>query len=298
MRRIFWRSLFVLGCILVGGMLACAVGPTPDSELSRTGKIVFVRQHSSPFIGAIYTMHADGTHQQRLTELDANNLFPEWSPDGERIVFVSQRDGNEEIYVMEADGSHQRRVTQHPARDTLPTWSPDQTQIAFVRDFEGLYIIDADGSHEQRLADGGGSPAWSPDGAAIAFFAQDAIFTVSPAGGPPTHLVDLPFPDETFSFIGRMLAWSPDGTRLLFTAERAGKVNIYGVHADGDHMEQLTDTTRWYSMNPTWSPDGTQILFVSDQRLDAPLQIINADGSNQRPALEDWKRYTQPHWAP
>ncbi len=50
------------------------------------------------------------------------NSAPAWSPDGKRIAFVSQRDGNNEIYVMSADGSGQENLTQHPDMDTLPSW--------------------------------------------------------------------------------------------------------------------------------------------------------------------------------
>ena len=57
---------------------------------------------------------------------------PAWSPDGRKIAFVSDRDGNSEIYVMNADGSGQRRLTRNPAYDADPAWSPDGRTIAFV----------------------------------------------------------------------------------------------------------------------------------------------------------------------
>jgi Tol biopolymer transport system component len=71
-------------------------------------------------------MNADGSRQRKLTERGHD---ARWSPDGEKISFVTNRDGNGEVYVMNADGSGQVNVSQNPLRDDRsPTWSPAQTK--------------------------------------------------------------------------------------------------------------------------------------------------------------------------
>ena len=70
----------------------------------------------------IYVMDADGSNPQRLTKNRVHDRFPSWSPDGERIVFVSDRDGNWEIYVMDADGGNQQNLTNNPHSDISPAW--------------------------------------------------------------------------------------------------------------------------------------------------------------------------------
>ena len=94
-------------------------------------------------------------------------------PDGRRIAFDSQRDGNREIYVMDADGSGVARLTHNGDDDLTPSWSPDGRRIAFAsggRARLDIYVMNADGSGATRLTDNdGGTPAWSPDGRRIAF---------------------------------------------------------------------------------------------------------------------------------
>ena len=61
---------------------------------------------------------------RRLTDDPAHDEGPIWSPDGTKIAFASERDGQEEVYVMDADGGNERRVTNDPARDESPDWQP------------------------------------------------------------------------------------------------------------------------------------------------------------------------------
>jgi TolB protein len=70
----------------------------------------------------IYVMRADGTHVRRLTDSPGLDEGPDFSPDGTKITFSSDRDGQQEIYVMNADGSNPRRLTDNPARDESPDW--------------------------------------------------------------------------------------------------------------------------------------------------------------------------------
>ena len=104
-------------------------------------------------------MDANGSNQLQLTSnADQNNGNPNWSPDGSRIAFASNRDnpdvGIYEIYTMDTNGNNATRLTNNGANDYAPSWSPDGNKIAFTSDRDGnseIYIMNADGSNQTNM---------------------------------------------------------------------------------------------------------------------------------------------------
>lgn len=122
------------------------------------------RDHcTSGDIGAyeLYVMRSDGSNIRKLGTA-TNSGAPAFSPDGTKIAFSTDRDGNFEIYVMNADGTNQSRITTTSGEDTDPTWSPDGTRIAFrsARGGGGIYTMKPDGS-DVRFVVSGRYPSWS-----------------------------------------------------------------------------------------------------------------------------------------
>ena len=131
----------------------------------------------------IYVIDSDGRNRKRLTEGPTNNFDPSWSPDSERIAFVSTRHGATEIYVMDADGKNQERLTENKIDDDDPSWSPDGQKIAFSSslvflgadpleaDYE-IYVMAPDGDNRRMLTENeveDTHPSWSPDSQLIAY---------------------------------------------------------------------------------------------------------------------------------
>jgi hypothetical protein len=139
-------------------------------------RLVFVGEEIATGQIDIWTANADGTGLARVTNDAAIDAEPAWAPDGAKIYFATDRDGNFEIYSVNPDGTTPTRLTNDPAADRDPDVSPDGTKLVFVRDTDALeaalWTMDFDGANAAAFTDGSFpavAPAFSPDGLLIAF---------------------------------------------------------------------------------------------------------------------------------
>jgi Tol biopolymer transport system component len=213
----------------------------------------------------IYSINSNGTGTLRLTNGDAANIQPAWSPDGSKIAFASSRSGNLDIYVMNANGTNPVRLTTSSGQDLRPTWSPDGTRIAFVSDRDGhaeVYVMNADGTAQTRLTSSvsanSGDPAWSPDGETIAFASDrdgvSKIYLLRLATSAVTRLTSASTARETEP------AWSPDGSTLAYVRCAANECALYTARVDGSAAVSLVLSGN--VSGPSWSPDGSRIAFT------------------------------------
>jgi len=240
------------------------------------------------------------TYRAASLGISADDCSPFWSPDGTRIAFDSDRDGNCEIYTMTADGSSQTRLTNNSAEDTNPRFSPDGIRIAFHSNRDGnfeIYIMNTDGSNQIRLTDNparDGQPSWSPDGTKIAFISNRdgnfEIYIMNTDGSNQIRLTDNPARDGQPS-------WSPDGTRIAFDSNRDGNLEIYTMNPDGSDQTRLTDDPALDGW-PNWSPDGAKIVFTSERDGNCEIYTMNTDGSDQRRLTNEPAMDITSSWSP
>lgn len=221
-----------------------------------------------------------------------NNEFPQWSHDGRRIVFTSDREGDKELYVMNADGSGVTRLTRAPGRDAHPYFSRDGRKIVFQSprangSDTNIYVMDADGSNVVRLTNlkgFAGVPVYSPDEESIVFqwrgsndFKDGAKWRVCTmrADGSGFRVIT---PGEANDQVPN---WTRDGRRLLFFSDRTGKDQLYTMKPDGSDVRRLT-TTDYNDRAAVWSPDNKKIVFTSDRGGNSDLYVMGADGTGAR----------------
>ena len=141
-----------------------------------------------------------GSMPRNLTNNPYADQSPRVSPDGQRIVFQSNRTLDFEIYTMNIDGSDVRNVSQDPADDRFPTWSADGTQIFWNRyaDSFNIWRMNADGTNQRVVLAGSfsdTSPAVAPDGSAVVFTSDRAtpssLFVYPLNGGAVRQVTNL-----------------------------------------------------------------------------------------------------------
>jgi Tol biopolymer transport system component len=232
----------------------------------------------------IYSMHADGSNQVRLTNHPAVDFEPSWSPNRDKVAWVSSRAGGFQIFTMNADGSNVTQLTTGSI-NRAPQWSPDGSTIVFYSDrngFHQVFAMNADGQNQRLIVEFWSyDPVWSPDGARIAFSGDAAtggamqdIWVANADGSNRTRLTIDPAIDYTPS-------WSPDGSRIAFSSERAGGVeDVYVMQANGSDQIRLTNDPS-EDFQPWWSPDGNRLIFASRRMGRFQLFVMDATGAGQ-----------------
>ena len=149
-------------------------GKIAGADVYVMGEIIVASSRGGKF--HLYSIERSNLSQLRPLSADTGQqIDPAFSPDGARIAFVSNRDGNAEVYAMDADGSHVTRLTSDPQLDGHPVFTPDGQAILFQSQRTGgklqIFAMNADGTGVKQLTQDSVSlaPAVSPDGRTIAY---------------------------------------------------------------------------------------------------------------------------------
>jgi tricorn protease len=191
-------------------------------HLSPSGKRAAITTH-----GELFTIATDKGDVRRLTRTpDAREVQPQWSPDGKRISFVSDKSGREEIWVCDENGTNHKRLTDADTQKGQPIWSPDSQSLLYTASDRALHRYDFAAGKDAVLARG-----------EVVGFGGSAVSNAQ---------------------------WSPDGKWVSFA--RSGRdllPHVYIVSADGRAEKRITDADTYSDNSALWTPDGKTLVYLA-----------------------------------
>ena len=265
----------VMAALLVSAAFCVTVPPVSATFPDHNGRIAFRRYlNEERTWGAVFTIKPNGTHERQVTfpppgYVDQN---PDVSPDGRRITFSRESTTScctQEIFVVDVNGDHLTNLTNNPT------------------DIDCLFSNGCDVS-----------PAWSPDGAKIAFAHQagptidDLVFAIYSmnADGSQRRQITQNVQPATGEDVA--VQWSPDGRSLVFQrnnvrgAEPEGGIALWTINLRSGRERRITPFDLRAGDTPDWSPDGQRVLFHSNNDgppdVSANLYSIRVDGTDLR----------------
>ena len=238
----------------------------------------------------VFITDMNGHIIKNITNHLADDINPEWSPDGKRIAFLSNRNGKTaawcngasddcmyQLFSVNRDGTGLRQITEDWTFQY--TWSPDGKQIAFLRAVKsdaasypndpflyGIYIINSDGTNLRNLTNSPGfypyGPIWSPDGTKIVFLSGDiaahpnSINVINSDGTEFSTYSDLKANEIT---------WTGESNSLLFTSQPDNLLrnDIYKLRIDLSQIQRLTFTPDTRKEHIALSPDSKWLAYHS-----------------------------------
>ncbi|MEX0373601.1 Tol-Pal system beta propeller repeat protein TolB [Spiribacter roseus] len=244
---------------------------------------------------------ADGHRPQTILTSSEPILSPDWSPDGERIAYVSLESGRQsQIYVQNVATGERTALPSFDGINSAPAWSPDGERLAATLSRDGnpdVFILDPDGDADPRpITRHFGidtEPAWSPDG-------ETLYFTSNRGGSPQIYRQPVNGGDaERVTFDGNYNASpsvSPNGRFLTFAHQRDEGFQIAVLDLEDDIMRVLTDGP--LDESPSFSASSSMIAYTRDTGDATELATVSVFGRVQGGLTEFDNTVREPDWGP
>jgi len=226
----------------------------------------------------IYLSKLDGSGLERIIR-GGMNTDPDFSPDGGYLVYVSDRDGDEDLYLYDIAARESEKLTDNSAQDFAPSFAPDGKDVVFVSNVDNpykweIYTINVKTKKIHRLTDNNfwdGFPSFTANGQSIVFSSKrngsEDIYVMRRDGGAQELLFSSPADDNDPTLVGE---------NLFFKSKLDGEWEVYRYDLRRKDLVRLTNNA-WPDWNPNVSGDATKLLVSRKIKKTWILHFINLD---------------------
>lgn len=249
---------------------------------------------------ALQVSDADGANPRTVLQSKEPIMSPSWSPEGERLSYVSFENGKAEVFVQEMRSGRRDSVAAFKGLNSAPSWSPDGKKLALTLSKAGnpeIYVLELATGNLSRVTHNSQSidtePVWLPN-------SNELVFTSDRGGRPQIYKVSVDGGRATrMTFEGSYNSSadvSPDGRFMAMVHGLKGKYYIAVQDLASGAIQVLTETGR--DESPSFAPNSRMILYATERNGKGVLAAVSVDGRIQQRLGEAGIDVREPAWSP